>query len=283
MINLLLDEFPVAVFQTHILTFLSTVECLKLDTACANKELSHRLRSVLWERNAHKHLSLITPNVAYWMVKRKITIKKLTFHPFVFDADVLSMRSLLAGVVEVHFNATPFPNFDIYEDVTSPHKITDRSVITVAKCCPSLLVLNLNGCVCITDRAMRTVALHCKSLQQLEIAHCKRITDPVLKHLMQQCPRLRSLNVSFTTLTLTDLAASCTELEKVNCRSCRKVTDSSIAQLVSVCPHLTFLDCADTVISRESIQSLMMRCPALTHLNLNWCYDISALEVTELV
>ena len=82
-----------------------------------------------------------------WLCKRNIQASELKFHRSVLDIDVQTYRTLLTNVLHLNFGSR-IRNDDqecilIYHPLLS--QINNASVCTIAKTCPNLEYLNLNG------------------------------------------------------------------------------------------------------------------------------------------
>ena len=266
MIDLLLNSFPVEVLQSDILTFLTTKDFLLLDTACTNRNLYLKLRSVLWGTNVSQHLGLITPCKAFWVAKRKVMIQNLTFHPSVLDVDIISLCASLKNVIEISFDATSHLRSDRYDKIPNNCKISDRTVQTITKYCPAIVSLNLNGCRRITNRSILALAKHSTQLETLQIERCGRISSSAFEELTKKCTNLRWLNVNNTHTLLTVIAQNCKQLEKLQCRGQCSAATANIQLAAMECSKLRYLDCSYSYITGAVIECITIHCPNLTHL-----------------
>ena len=104
----------------------------------------------------------------------------------------------------------------------------------MARGCPILTKLDLNGCKKIID-----VKVHA-TIDDDEV-------DPLIG-----CPGLTSLNLSGTTISdikVQALAVSCPELTMLSLCDCAKITDVRVQALASSCPELLSLNLSVTAIS----------------------------------
>lgn len=57
-------------------------------------------------------------------------------------------------------------------DLTNGTRLTDRSLVALAKGCVSLEKLNLSGCLAITEVGLVALAKSCTNLRQLNLCGC---------------------------------------------------------------------------------------------------------------
>ena len=74
-------------------------------------------------------------------------------------------------------------------------KITDASVLEVARRCSNLQSLNLYCCENITDASLLEVARRCSNLQSLDLTWCSNITDAGVLEVARGCSNLQSLGL----------------------------------------------------------------------------------------
>ena len=278
--ELILNALPAEVLRYHIATFLGIKDLMRLDTACANKRLSPTLRDTLLCENILQQLDYIGPCTIYWMVKRKLSINKLTFHSSVLDVDVLSMRALFKNVMDVSFDDSAIIMGEsdcIRSNVRS--NISDISVQVIARHCPGLIHLNLNGCVLVTDKTILAVADNCRKLQSLQIAYCDNVTDSALVRIAQCCTDLRWLNISFvdrswkastvTDMTLEALARHCRRLEWLEYQYSYDISITALVHLITQCPNITHLDCGTVGLNTQAAEAIVKNLSKLRYLRLH--------------
>jgi hypothetical protein len=95
--------------------------------------------------------------------------------------------------------------------------ITDAGLAHVARWCPNLVQLNLNGCGQVSNAGLALLAAACPKLEVLEIVRCFRITSEGLLSLAQLCGSLRHLNIEYNpripNAIVPVLSAICPQLE----------------------------------------------------------------------
>lgn len=72
--------------------------------------------------------------------------------------------------------------------------ITDSGVISLAKGCPRLLKVRLDGCRLLSNPSVRILSLTNKKLRYLSMQHCIKLTDDVFHYLLA-APSLRFIDL----------------------------------------------------------------------------------------
>eukprot|EP00040_Diaphanoeca_grandis_P029977 m.176412 g.176412 ORF g.176412 m.176412 type:complete len:481 (-) comp31847_c8_seq1:1686-3128(-) len=105
----------------------------------------------------------------------------------------------------------------------------------VAKLCPKLRRLSLNGTKHVTDKGLIDVATKCKNLHQLRLHGCSNVTGAVFSKLAENCPELRDLrggNSNLSDLHLDELSKGCPRLETLEVYG-RDITDVGLGYVLS--------------------------------------------------
>jgi F-box and leucine-rich repeat protein GRR1 len=129
-------------------------------------------------------------------------------------------------------------------------KVTDVLIQTIAKACPRLRCINLNGCKHLSDSSLEAISKNScsSSLLSINLSGCRKITDVGLKHLSKSCHYLTSLNVAdcgkISDKGVIHIAKGCPGLRQLRLSDCPRVTEQSIEFLVQNCNKLCWLDIA---------------------------------------
>ena len=124
-----------------------------------------------------------TPNSRWlkWLDTSEVAELKLTRH--VTDEEMLIM-----------FSGEKFSNLrtlSLYECT----RVTDASVLEVARRCSNLQTLNLYECMRITDASLLEVARRCSNIQWLDLTDCSNITDASVMEVARRCSNLQTLSL----------------------------------------------------------------------------------------
>jgi hypothetical protein len=102
--------------------------------------------------------------------------------------------------------------------------VTDKTIMSIATYCCSLLLLNVGFCRFLTDASILIIATHCPRLQELDVSGCEHLTDISLIPISTNCTSLEILKLSQTKLTnngLYSIATHCKKLRHLNVSNCR--------------------------------------------------------------
>lgn len=119
-------------------------------------------------------------------------------------------------------------------DMTSCHRITDRTVEKIVDAAPRLRNLVFAKCRLLTDQAVYAISKLGKNLHYLHLGHCSQITDPAVIKLVQACNRIRYIDLGCC-VHLTDASvmklASLPKLRRIGLVKCSNITDESVYAL----------------------------------------------------
>ncbi|TQD99840.1 hypothetical protein C1H46_014578 [Malus baccata] len=130
------------------------------------------------------------------------------------------------------------------------YKISDESVLSLARFCKNLETLVIGGCRDISDASIKLLAVSCKSnLKNLRMDWCLNISDSSLCCILARCRNLEVLNIGCCE-EVTDVAfqglngRGDTELSLkfLKVSNCPKVTVAGIAMVLDKCETLEYLD-----------------------------------------
>ncbi|KAJ7975959.1 F-box protein [Quillaja saponaria] len=199
--------------------------------------------------------------------------------------------------------------FSIYWNV----RITDTSIIHLARSCKHIVDLNFSGCKNISDRGLQFVAESYPELESLNLTRCIKVTDDGLKQLLHKCLSLQSLNL-YALSSLTDEAyktisllvnlkfldlcgaqnlsddglsciAKCKNLISLNLTWCVRVTDEGVITIAQCCTSLEFLSLFGIVgVTDRCLEALSESCSStITTLDVNGCIGIKRRSRDELL
>eukprot|EP00899_Mesostigma_viride_P001400 jgi/Mesvir1/11260/Mv01063-RA.1 len=159
-------------------------------------------------------------------------------------------------------------------------QLSDISMLTVARRCPSLTHLTVAGCISVSDASVREIASRCAGLRHLDVSWCERVTDAGVLAVAERCAFLEHLDVAMcsyvTDGSISAVARGCPALTWLCAGRCAGVTDASIVAIGRSCPRLAHLELTlCTGVTDASVLSVGAHCPALTYL------DVSACKVTD--
>jgi hypothetical protein len=130
--------------------------------------------------------------------------------------------------------------------------VTDNGVSKLARACPNLKTLDLNGCNNVGefgDKAIKEIGAFCGDLRYLDLSGCRRVEDPGLRALAVGCPHLEVLKLSgcdvLTSMSLKALCKHSKALEDLTLGGCRRFTDKDLEKFLPTCAFresLTSLD-----------------------------------------
>nr|CAB3488843.1 unnamed protein product [Digitaria exilis] len=123
-------------------------------------------------------------------------------------------------------------------------------IAALARACPGLADLDLSNGVHLGDAAAAEVA-RMRKLQRLSLSRCKQVTD----------------------MGLGCVAVGCTDLRDLSLKWCIGITDLGLNLLALKCTKLTSLDLSYTMITKESLLSII-KLPNLQVLTLVGCIGI---------
>eukprot|EP00899_Mesostigma_viride_P008396 jgi/Mesvir1/17558/Mv08803-RA.1 len=222
------------------------------------------------------------------------------------DAALAEVALYCGGLTELFVDGTRVKDAGIAAVATSctslrrlvvPHRVNDRSIGLVARCCPRLEHLGVTGCKRVTDSSIVSIASACPRLRRLDATASVRLTDESAFALAENCPGLQRLRLRYTRVSdagikavarsceelrhldvggcnsVTDdgvgcIAGCCQRLQHLSVHACRSVTDASICQVAKNCSRLQSLDVSRTAITAVGISAIASCCHELLRLDM---------------
>jgi hypothetical protein len=132
------------------------------------------------------------------------------------------------------------------------HRLTDLGIkrLFANKVGPSLIELDVSGCLALSDGSCVHIATNAPDLQVFSCSGLLRFTDAGLKAIVQMCKEMRELHCSgletLTSLVVVDMAAL-PSISSLNISHCNRVSNRALLALGSSCPQLTALDISGCV------------------------------------
>lgn len=145
-------------------------------------------------------------------------------------------------------------------------QISDRAILVLARYCPKITTLYLQGCRGITSWGMTRMAQKCKDLEILDISYCRGLTDESIVKIAENCKNLKLLTMpgclNKTNLAMKYLGMNCIMLEKLDISENLNIDFSTVEVIVKNCQLLKEMEiygCRDVtkgdVISLQEIFS----------------------------
>ncbi|MBN1915042.1 MAG: sulfatase-like hydrolase/transferase [Parachlamydiales bacterium] len=138
----------------------------------------------------------------------------------------------------------------------SHSKITDKSLIQIAKMVPNLCILKLNHCSLITDKGMAYLVRKCKGLMSLSLNHAYQLSNKSILSIMKHCPYLEELSLEGV-YKLTDKAfqEKNSSLIRLNMHGCKNISDNGLLHL-KCSPYLEYIHLSCLHITDEGLKIL---------------------------
>jgi F-box and leucine-rich repeat protein GRR1 len=142
--------------------------------------------------------------------------------------------------------------------------VMDRSILSFAENCPSILEIDLHDCKLVTSVAVTPLLTKLRNLRELRLAHCIQIDDSAFMSLPP--------HITFDSLRILDLTA------------CENVRDESVEKLVHAAPRLRNLVLAKCrFITDRSVLAICRLGKNLHYVHLGHCSNITDSAVIALV
>ncbi|CAJ0762116.1 24360_t:CDS:2, partial [Entrophospora sp. SA101] len=146
--------------------------------------------------------------------------------------------------------------------------ISSATVIEIARSCPNLVYLNLNGQPFINDESICAIARSCVNLQHLDLLFNEIIMDEAICAIATGCPDMRNYFLKDYN-AICDIVRSCSNIQNLSFQYIY-ITDKTIYEITHHCSNLLVLNAKKCLfISDESIYFLLSKKPVL-ELILDW-------------
>ncbi|GLI60481.1 hypothetical protein VaNZ11_002640, partial [Volvox africanus] len=161
-------------------------------------------------------------------------------------------------------------------------KLTDAAAITIGALLPHVREVSCRDWAALTDGGVALLARGCPNLEDITLDGCFRVGSEALAALVRLCPRLRRLSIAksygVTDSALEALGEHGVALEELYLRQCPRV---AAVQHLARCNRLTAVDfsgCGN--VAGPSLLAMLSACGAsLVSLQLNGCVGLHGEEV----
>ena len=168
-------------------------------------------------------------------------------------------------------------------------KVTNTSLIHLAKNCKNLNILDLCGCWEVTDDGLTALSLGCRYLRSIDLSNCRKITDRGIQNLLANCPNMMDIFLSYckalTDSIMSNMSSCSPNIRRLNLQRCLGITDHGYT-LFAASRHfklqeLNLSDCS--FLTDVAVNYLASSCPNLRILNLSFCCALTDQVWPELV
>jgi F-box and leucine-rich repeat protein GRR1 len=186
-------------------------------------------------------------------------------------------------------------------------QVTDKSILSFAENCPSILEIDLHDCKLVTSPSVTSLLSTLRNLRELRLAHCveidesaflklpqrltfdslrildltacEHVKDDAIERIISSAPRLRNLVLAKCKF-ITDRAvlAICKlgkNLHYVHLGHCSNITDSAVTQLIKSCNRIRYIDLACCNLLTDSSIQQLATLPKLRRIGLVKCQSIT--------
>jgi len=147
----------------------------------------------------------------------------------------------------------------------------EHAMLSAAKSCPGLRVLDLSWCCHVTDKSIVAIGRACPRLEVLRLQDCRLVGPGGVTAVADGCEHLKELNLCACSRVTSDsvvaVARGCPQLEHLVLVSDRSVGDSAFCALAQGCRRLRAIDTLGTQISAAGLTALLSN-PLLTQLHI---------------
>jgi hypothetical protein len=159
-------------------------------------------------------------------------------------------------------------------DVSKNSLVTDGGITEVASACRLLQEFEMWECP-ITDKSLQTVARCCPKLTNIDISKCNMITDAALSSVIQNCPKLQTVNAWWcdllTNASVLEISKNLRDLTHLDISKCSNVTDLGICAISQKCTKLRVLQVYGCPLTDISLQAVARYLPGLDQIDLSGC------------
>ncbi|XP_017784274.1 PREDICTED: F-box/LRR-repeat protein 7 [Nicrophorus vespilloides] len=194
-------------------------------------------------------------------------------------------------------------------------KITDKGLLLLARRCPELTHLQIQGCPAVSNNAIYEIVTRCSNLQHLDITGCVQLScltpisgpdppkrlqlqyldftdcpslqDNGLRIIVRNCPQLAYLYlrrcIQITDAGLKFVPSFCSGLRELSVSDCSNITDFGLYELAKLGAILRYLSVAKCdQVSDAGLKVVARRCYKLRYLNARGCEAVSDDAITVL-
>lgn len=119
--------------------------------------------------------------------------------------------------------------------------VTDVGIEAIARGCPLLADLRLDGCGSLTDKSISILAQCCRNLHTISLTDFHLLTDTSLQVIALGCPLLVTIVV----------------------RGCVSMSEKGVNTLIRSCPRLRYLEFSDCDLKKEKIKNRPNLCSVI--------------------
>jgi hypothetical protein len=193
-----------------------------------------------------------------WLIKRRINITKIHVD---WKKKLQLQDSSLCGI--------DIPSL-ISLDLSGCVGITDEGVTAFAHGCPNLSSVNLTGCYDIVSTGISDLAL-CSKLESANFNDCN-VTDSNILALANGCPKLKSIDLTYCDIRnagISALARGCPNLSSINLAGCWRICDEDLVVIAHGLRNILCILLEGCDVTDEGVKALAKGCPLLTTINLD--------------
>ena len=147
--------------------------------------------------------------------------------------------------------------------ISDCEKITDLSLLELARLGPKLRYLSAAKCHRLTDLGVTAIAKHCYKLRYLNIRGCEAVSDVSLQALATNCSKLQSLDIGKCEVTdagLEVVSRHIPALRKLPVRGCEMVSDRGVESVAQHCHNLHLLNIQDCQVGLNTYRMVKKFC-----------------------
>ena len=142
--------------------------------------------------------------------------------------------------------------------ISDYEKITDLSLLELARLGPKLRYLSAAKCHRLTDLGVTAIAKHCYNIRG-----CEAVSDVSLQALATNCSKLRSLDIGKCDVTDAGLEVGSRHipaLRKLSVRGCEMVSDRGVESVAQHCHNLHLLNIQDCQVGLNTYRMVKKFC-----------------------
>jgi len=164
--------------------------------------------------------------------------------------------------------------------------ITAAGILGLARACPLLAHLNIEGAHCLTDEIMEILAQSLPNITYLCLNYCSLLTDSSFFYLLKECHHLEELEMVSTGLGWGTSGMTpdqeCCKLKSLKIAWNKPVGDVTLRCISTLCPRLVSLDVSNCLLVTDNgLKAISKGCPDLRKLCLKGCKKVMSLGIDE--